>query len=377
MVGGRASKVLLGLLAFALIMAGCTADPDRVRPLDGWTSVALPAGMVPATLGRDGNWLLVGGQVRRGEGRFPALVRLRAADPESAPEPVSVTPRTPYGKVADLVALTGAGDRVVALGAAHGGAHANFRWTVWTGSVEGVTDRPQSFETFGGQEAGTLLGLATDARSPLLVGTWQGAHGADGAIWRPSGERSARWVRERPAPALTSTARRQMAPRSVSQQDDGSVTVNGSVIDLGDGVRQSAATWRDQDGDWTLAELPDPGERSEAWSTACAVTCWTVGARDGQLAIWSGTGRVEVPLVTVDDSDSARVLVARDSVVMVASSGEDGRLLIGSEDRWRVYTAPGGLVRAAALVGSRLYLISGAEGRTRLWTRDLGDLLSG
>ena len=73
------------------------------------------------------------------------------------------------------------GGSVVALGAAHGGAHANFRWTIWTGTPAGLVDRPQTFETFGGQEAGSLLAVARDRHGPLIVGTWQGAHGLDGA----------------------------------------------------------------------------------------------------------------------------------------------------------------------------------------------------
>ena len=98
---------------------------------------------------------------------------------------MSLRPSTPYGKVAALISLTGDGRSIVAIGAAHGGAHANFRWTIWTGTAAGVVDRPQTFETFGGQEAGGLLAVAQDREGPLIVGTWQGAYGLDGAIWRP------------------------------------------------------------------------------------------------------------------------------------------------------------------------------------------------
>lgn len=362
------------------ILPGCSVSSGEPRELDDWHSIALPGGMVPSAvnlLGNDGP-LLIGGHIPASAERSPALARLPLGGSDAGPSPIRLTPATPYGEVADLVSFAGVENAVVALGAAHGGAHANFRWTIWTGTTAGVRDRPQTFETFGGWEAGTLLGVATDASGPLIVGTWQGKHGLDGAVWRADGER---WVRQPAAPALANTAQRQVAPRSVSQPDDRSVVVNGSVIELGDGVRQSAATWRATDGDWSLTVLGDPGKRSEAWSTACATSCWTAGGRDGALAVWAGDQLVEVPSVPVGDADAAQVLLGRDRVVVVASSTGLGRLLVGdgkadgSAGAWRVYTAPDGIVRSAVLVDTRLYLVTGTDETRSLWMRDLTDVL--
>jgi hypothetical protein len=88
--------------------------------------------------------LLVGGRASDG-GDHPVLL---VVDPAGSARPVPLQPNSPYAKVADLVSLAAGGNKVVALGAAHGGAHANFRWTVWAGSPERLDDYPQTFETF-------------------------------------------------------------------------------------------------------------------------------------------------------------------------------------------------------------------------------------
>jgi hypothetical protein len=380
------SAALLGGCALALALGACTPagpdpapEPPAPAELSGWQTVHLPGGMTPATVAAVGRDLLVGGSVGSAADRAPAL----AVGPAEATTPgfrsVRLSPQTPYGKVAKLVSVTGDGSRVVALGAAHGGAHANFRWTIWTGTRARVVDREQTFETFGGQEAGTVLGVARDRRGPLVVGTWQGAHGPDGALWRAEGDR---WVR-RPTPTpLADTVDRQVGPRTVTSQPDGAVTISGSVIDLRDGVHQAAAVWRGSGDDWKLSELPDPGRRSDAWSTACAEasgrsgTCWSVGSREGRVAIWSAAGRARLPDLVLADEDDGMIALDGERVVAAVSTGGHGRLVIGHGDAWRVYTAPEGTVRAGALVGTRLYLVTGPENATALSVRDLADVLA-
>ena len=53
------------------------------------------------------------------------------------------------------------------------------------------------------------------------------------------------------------------------------------------------------------------------------------------------------------------------------STNGQGRLLVGHDGGWRLYTAPQGSVRVAALVGTRLYLVSGPEDAAVLTVRDL------
>lgn len=390
----------LAAVAVVLLGSACTdpAGPAGSGPADpvvlsGWDTVELPDDLTPATLARisshtegdgdsgDGGEMLVGGFVGSGSGRAPALARGTVTEGRSVWQRLPARPSTPYGRVATLVSVTGDSASVTALGAAHGGAHANARWTVWTGTPDGVVDRLQTFETFGGQEAGSLLAVVRDADGPLIVGTWQGAYGLDGALWRAQGDR---WVRQRTPSALADTADRQVAPRTAAGQPDRTVTIDGSVIDLADGVRQSAAVWRGSGGDWQLTVLPDPGRRSEAWSTSCAGPgpddCATVGSRDDVLTVWADGVRSALPSLPVGDADAGVLMRYADRVVVVASSHGHGRLLVGDPDGaggWLSYTAPDGVVRSATLVGTRLYLVSGADHSAALSVRDLRDVLTG
>ena len=379
----RFSAARAAVAVALLVLSACTPapeqparGPDVPTVLAGWDTVHLPGDLSPATVASVGGEVLIGGFVGSGAERTTALARGSAVDSAPVWSPVTLRPSTPYGKVASLVSLAGDGRSIVAIGAAHGGAHANFRWTVWTGTPAGLVDRPQTFETFGGQEAGSLLGVTWDRGGPLIVGTWQGAHGLDGALWRADGDR---WVRQPTPTALANTVDRQVAPRTAASQTDGSATIDGSVIDLSDGVRQSAAVWRGSGTDWAVSVLADPGQRSEAWSTVCAGAgsgCWTVGSRDDAVAVWTDVARVDLPPVPVVVDDAGVITWHDDRVVAAISTNGQGRLLVGHRDAWRLYTAPEGVVRAAALVGTRLYLVSGPEDAAMLSVRDLADVLS-
>lgn len=370
---GRLGVVVGGLVLVALIAACSPRHDDQVPSLAGWHTVALRDGIVPATLVTNSDALFIGGERTAGATTSPALTYSPLKGNDLAPAPIRLEPRTPYGQVAELTSITLHNRTIIALGAARGGAHANVRWTTWTGTSSKVVDRPQTFETFGGEDAGTLLGVTVDAHGPLVVGTWQGAHGLDGAVWRADGDR---WVRRPSPPALQNAATRQVSPRFLDRQEDGSVTVSGSVLDLTDGVRQSAATWRDVNGSWSLAALPDAGQRSEAWSTACRQTCWSAGFRDDQLAVWSTDGLAALPDLPATDTDAAKVLLSADRVIVTASLGDAGRLLVGHDGTWDVYASPEGVVQSAALVGSRLYLVAGKDQSRTLWVRDLNDVLT-
>ena len=64
-------------------------------------------------------------------------------------------------------------------------------------------------------------------------------------------------------------------------------------------------------------------------------------------------------------------MLSSDRVVVAASLGDEGRLLVGHDGTWRVYTSPNGAVQSASLVGSRVYLIAGTGESRKLWIRDL------
>jgi hypothetical protein len=325
--------------------------------------------MAASSLAVVGPNLVVGGDVGTGDDRAPALVYGMAADPHFTA--ADVRPQSPYGKVADFVSLATDGSSIVALGAAHGGAHANSRWTIWSGTLKRIVDRPQIFYAFGGQQAGDLIDVAWDDRGPMIVGSWLGKHGLDGRIWRVQGET---WSRVAPIPSLVNTVARQMDPRAAETRGRATV-ISGSVVELTGGVRQSAAIWRGSGASWTLTVLPDPGRRSEAWSTDCVAGCATLGSRDGAVAIWDAGMLAPVPELTVADSDNGVVVSDGDRVLAAFSSAGEGRLLIGRGADWRAYTAPDGVVRSALLIGSRLYLLTDDNGGA-LWSRDVSDVLA-
>ena len=89
------------------------------------------------------------------------------------------------------------GARVIAIGGANGGAHANVRWTTWAGTAAGVVELPQSFYTFGGWGAGDLVEAVVTPSGDALVGSWGGARaGLDTAVWTFA-DRT--WTRQDPA----------------------------------------------------------------------------------------------------------------------------------------------------------------------------------
>jgi hypothetical protein len=104
--------------------------------------------------------------------------------------------------------------------------------------------------------------------------------------------------------------------------------------------------------------------------------CWTVGSREGAVTVWSDGDRAGLPELPVGDADTGVITRHDDRVVVAVSTNGRGRLLVGHDGGWRLFTAPDGTVRAAALVGTRLYLVSGPENDAVLSVRDLADVLS-
>ncbi|HET9779770.1 MAG TPA: hypothetical protein VFP81_10845, partial [Propionibacteriaceae bacterium] len=147
----RGLASLWAALLMMIMVAGCSdagppAPTETARELT-WSRIALPESVVASSMAPTSEALLVGGRASS-DGGHPVLF---AVDASGKTRPVSLHPASPYAKVADLVSLAAHGSEVVALGAKHGGAHANVRWTVWTGSTQRVDEYPQTFETFGGQ----------------------------------------------------------------------------------------------------------------------------------------------------------------------------------------------------------------------------------
>jgi hypothetical protein len=330
--------------------------------------VPLPDDLQPSTLAVAGPDLIVAGPRATTDDREPAL----AVIGNGAPRTVRLVPASPYAKVADLVSIAVDGRRVAALGAAHGGAHANFRWTIWTGTTDVLVDRPQTFETFGGQSAGSLTDVVSTADGPRIVGSWQGESALDIAIWRPDGNR---WVRlDSSGTPLANTPTLQVSGRAAASRGTGMI-ITGSVLDLSDDVRQNAAVWlSNADRDWRLVRLPDPGARSEALSARCAGSvCWIAGYVDDRLAIWSLTGDqaeriADLPTIPIDvDGPAPQVITASAPAAAFSADGRIGVVARGAGG-WIERTGPAGSLVAATGLDGRVYLAATtSSNRAELW----------
>jgi hypothetical protein len=369
-------------LLVMIVFASCSnAQPpvptETVRELS-WSRITLPESLAASSLTSMAHQLLVGGRASAG-GDHPMLV---VVDPSGSVRPVRLQPNSPYAKVADLVSVAAGGDKVVAIGAAHGGAHANFRWTVWTGSTKLLVDHPQTFETFGGESAGGLLDIVYTSEGPAIAGTWAAREGGlDAAVWLPRGDR---WIRQSSAgTALANTPQVQVAPRTASAAASAMI-IMGSVITFGDGVEQRAAVWiwPTRKSPSTLQQLPDSGTHSEALSTRCAQTCWVSGHADGKVALWSFNGAQAdgttsrdstLPSMEIDtDGPGPRTVLSGDQPGVIFSHNGNTRLLVhDSHGYWQAFSAPAGSVLDATSIGDRLYAIIKINDGVGLWTTDL------
>jgi hypothetical protein len=374
----RRVRLILALVGL-VVVAACTPSPtpatDSTRTLD-WSAVELPNGLNPSALAVAGDALLVGGRSTTG-GEHPGLVTVAA---DGTVTPLALKPTSPYAKVAELSSLASDGRTVYALGRAHGGAHSNFRWTTWQGSTaDGLVEYPQSFDTFGGWEAGGLLDMVMTSDGPAIAGSWSSADGLglDAAVWQLSGKL---WKRQDSAGSpLANTREVQVAPRAAAGHES-TLIISGSVITFPDGVQQSAAVWTRSgaNGTWQLVRLPEPGKTSEALSVACAEDCWVAGHADGQDALWrlpadgAATREGGLPAQPVDvDGPGPRTILSQGRPGVLSSQGGKTTLLLQEEGGWTTIAGPDGTLQDATVLGGRLYALIGDGTHTRLWVATL------
>ena len=308
---------------------------------------------------------------------------LFVVDASGAVRPVPLHPHSPYAKVADLVSLAARGREVVALGVAHGGAHANFRWTVWSGSTDSLDDYPQTFETFGGQSAGGLLDIVFTSEGAEIAGTWAAPEGGlDAAVWLPRGHS---WVRQNSTgTALANTPQLQVAPRAAIGGT--AMIISGSVITFDNGVQQRPAVWIQQNHrePWTLLQLPEAGTHGEALSSICSESserCWVSGYADGVVALWTfdataspatATRDSTLPRIQHDAEDAGPITVmSADRPTLLVSHLRTSQLLVSDSKGWRTFTGPTGPVTDATTMDDRLYAITRAPDGVGLWTTNM------
>lgn len=378
---GVTARPLLALAAVlaVLLPAGCVGEP-----FPRWQELPASVPGEAVTLTPTDGGLLVGSYAADA----PVRPRLDLLGPDGRLRRVPATPAPGYGAQARWVSVAVDGSAVTAVGGARGGAHGNVRWTQWSGDLTGVRDLPQSFWTFGGHEAGDVVGAAYVDGRPLLVGGWASPRtGFDVATYELSGRT---WVRTSPGgPALASTPA-ELVSASALASDGRVALVVGSATRLTPELPVRAVLWRgtrDATGRlrWTRTDLPGASP-AEALGVGCAASapgggpdCLVVGRRGGRLALWPVRGGDVGASVLADVPvpDGAVVLPpARGgrSWAVVVRSGATARLVVGDGDGgWRTGSdlPPGTPVALAGGPGG-LRLATVREGHTVLWAADEG-----
>ena len=370
----RTSWTATAIAAAMLAAAGCTVSPG-VSP--AWQRVPLPSSLRAASLASGSDTLLLGGQA---DGH-PVLLRIDGVKTGTA---VALDPREPPAADADLISVTVDGDDLFAIGRWFGGAHSNPRLTMWDGSISSnlLTSRPQAFFTFGGHDAGNLLGIEVIAGGPVIFGLRSETTGIEGVVWTRAGTTWTKHVRL--DPTLVSSPDRVVSFTALDRLGDHLVVV-GDEVGLAGGLTQQPSIWvGSPDGPWTQALLPLPadlppvaGQLSRATSVACAdgAGCWVAGWVRGRPVVWAidiaigGSITPRQPTVLVGTPPSgadpnALIALVADRPVLLTGAGAPS-LQLGCPDGWRVLPAPTGTAAVLHAATAGLYAITG-DGLQRL-----------
>jgi len=376
--------VIAGVAASLLV--GCTITPlpggATAAPPPAWTPVVLPDGVRATSLAATGDDLLVGGFTggdASGSGQTPddAAPALLVVRGESVTRAFDLRPSDPYAEVADLQSVSVEGEEVFAIGRAVGGAHANPRLTVWDGRLADrrLTSRPQEFFTFGGHDAGPLLGTTVVDGTAVIVGSRVGTTGLYGVLWTRAGHT---WSQQEPPAELASSPDREFSflafARLVSR-----LVVTGDELGLAGGLNQAPVAFvGGLDGGWREVLLPVPGDLervagqlSRATSVACppaGETCWAAGWVRGRSLAWT----VTVPSATAGEAvvlpgdppagtDAAALVTIAAGRPLVLTNAAAPTAQLGCPDGWRTLASPTGPVTALTTAGDGVYAVAGGQ----------------
>ncbi|HET7724285.1 MAG TPA: hypothetical protein VFK68_06575 [Propionibacteriaceae bacterium] len=362
-LAGR-GRLLAAALALGLL-AGCVQPPPRDVRLT-WLD-ATPPGVLPVSLATSETGLIVSGTNE--DDTAPAVAALSGAA-------VPLVPSEPYAASARIVATTSAAGRLYLIGGRAGGAHENTRWTVWDGPVAGpVTSRPQDFFTFGGHDAGPLLGTVVVDGSPLIVGSRGGDAGPDAALYVATGTV---WHQLDTPPTLHSANGVVLGFTAVASAGSLVVLVGDSVRADATGTVQTPALFVGTvGGSWRRVDLPapvsGPGLRHATSVTCDASSCWVAGWASGRPRAW----RVSLPDGAVVQTwtlpgeppatgDPVAVVAVVDGRPVVATNAAEPALAVMCAARWTALSAPGP-ANALAGAGDDAYVVA----RDRLWRASL------
>lgn len=336
----RRGRITAGVvIVLAGLIAGCTSGQPATQT---WEELDAAGPGTIVTLTRTSGGLLIG---RHDPNAVPrSILQERRSDGQVRLIPLR-SGKDAYAREAELLSVSANGDDVVALGGFRAGAHGNVRWTVWRGTMRALVEQPQTFETFGGIDAGMVTGAASSSAGPVLVGTWLNptAKGYDLTTWEPKG---ARWVQPRSGAVSAATAQDLPSPGAVSAAG-GRFEVAGWVTRLTAPLRDEPVVWSATDpaGPWHEVPLPVPDD--EPIVRAAAIDCTSdyciVGGRSaGQVVVWRLTlhagrpDRIDPPqtFATTADLDRPMVAVAAASphdVVAFAEGGTTRTIVLGDD----------------------------------------------
>lgn len=373
-----------GATMVALAAAACTTPAGPAEPTRrtaAWERVPLPGGAAAVTLASAGEEVVVGAFAA---GR--PHPRLFAGTVPGSLRSIPIAPHSPYAFEARWLAIAARDGTVAAVGGARGGAHANVRWTVWTGTTTQVTEHEQPFEVFGGWNAGDLAGVAFAGTTPVVLGSWASERtGLDVATWLPTGDR---WRRQpSTGTGLGSTAAELLSARSVTSTGAG-LAASGSVTRLDPGaISIRPALWLAPSarGPWTRVDLPATATPAEAHAAACqGGTCLVAGQAGGRLVLWEVHGTTAtrvagVPAAEVPEHGYALAPVGTatvDAVVLPDGSADDSaqntssgtRVLVRDGGRWTSVDGPAGTAQSAVAQGRVLWVVTtDPAGSGTLW----------
>ncbi|MFC0111009.1 hypothetical protein [Kibdelosporangium aridum] len=345
-------RLLLVCLLVAAV-AGCGPEVSAFSRIDLSGQPVLVTAM--------GDSLLVG--VRRdGQPVVPGLIRIGR---DGAVSEIPVRPESPYGMLAKWYAIDSDGTRILAVGGERGGAHANVRWSVWTGTQAGIAEKLQGFSTFGGWGAGELVGAAITPAGPLVIGSWQSAKaGLDIAVWTAQEDT---WTRQDSAGTVLESNRDTLGfANSVTPYKQG-ILVAGMQLA---GGRQIPVVWQSSNGNtgWTVTPLPDAGQIAVASGIRCwGSVCGVAGSVDGTLALWrltDGTWKrvPSLPAIPVKDSDKLAAPIDENMTQVLSENGQV-KIVRADGDKWTAdaVSGPSGTVTSAAKVAGKLYIVAGDQ----------------
>lgn len=362
--------IAFGAVVVALL-TGCSS------PAPTWEPVALPGPGRVVTLTGTPEGVLVG----RYDDEATERASIHLLRPDGTSRAVRMRTRWEWaGREAELLTVASGEGGTVAVGGHRAGAHGNVRWTIWSGDAEGVVEQPQRFETFGGWDAGGLVGAAVGPRGPVLLGSWVSAskHGSDVAVWTRSGDR---WSQPRDAGAdLRASAERQPSPGAVTALPHGYLAV-GWVTELEPSIRDVAVMWTASapGGPWREVAFPaDAAGVARPTAVSCTSDhCAAAGRRDDDVVLWRvplGPGlpaRVSAPaLVSADvlGTQSPTIAVAAGPVDTVAHSEGGTTRVVQAREEPAAADLPGRLVGLAAQPDGRVLLATTDEGAgSRAW----------